>query len=217
MKAALFDLDGVVFDTEPQYSVFWGETCRKYRPDIPGLENMIKGQTLVQIFDGYFAGMEAEQAEIQRGLDEFEASMNYIYVPGFVDFISELRSHDVKTALVTSSNIPKMNNVYRSRPEFKELFDVLTTAEDFTMSKPHPDCYIKAMEKLGAEESQSVAFEDSFNGLKSARSSGATVVGLATTNPAESIKPYCDIVVRDFTHLNYSKCVLAEISHNTSR
>ena len=217
MKAALFDLDGVVFDTEPQYSVFWGETCRKYRPDIPGLENMIKGQTLVQIFDGYFAGMEAEQAEIQRGLDEFEASMNYIYVPGFVDFISELRSHGVKTALVTSSNIPKMNNVYRSRPEFKELFDVLTTAEDFTMSKPHPDCYIKAMEKLGAEESQSVAFEDSFNGLKSARSSGATVVGLATTNPAESIKPYCDIVVRDFTHLNYSKCVLAEISHNTSR
>ncbi len=78
MKAALFDLDGVVFDTEPQYSVFWGETCRKYRPDIPGLENMIKGQTLVQIFDGYFAGMEAEQAEIQRGLDEFEASMNYL-------------------------------------------------------------------------------------------------------------------------------------------
>ena len=51
-KAALFDLDGVVIDTESQYSVFWGSQCRLYHPEIPGLENKIKGQTLTQIFDG---------------------------------------------------------------------------------------------------------------------------------------------------------------------
>ena len=48
IRAALFDLDGVVFDTEGQYSVFWGSQCRLYRPDCPGLEDKIKGQTLVQ-------------------------------------------------------------------------------------------------------------------------------------------------------------------------
>ena len=46
LKAALFDLDGVVFDTEPQYSVFWGEQCRLYHPEHPGLEQEIKGSTL---------------------------------------------------------------------------------------------------------------------------------------------------------------------------
>ena len=51
LQAALFDLDGVVFDTEPQYSVFWGGECRRYFPNQPGLENRIKGQTLVQIYD----------------------------------------------------------------------------------------------------------------------------------------------------------------------
>lgn len=215
MKAALFDLDGVVFDTEPQYSGFWGAVCRKYRPDVPGLENKIKGQTLVQIFQGFFAGMDEAQIEIQKGLDEFEATMQYNYLPGFLDFMGSLRSHDVKTALVTSSNIPKMENVYRAHPEFKDLFDVVTTAENFTKSKPHPDCYIKAMEMLGVEDYQSAAFEDSFNGLRSARDSGAMVVGLATTNPMESIEPLCDIAVEDFTHLTYNMCLLALIHHNT--
>ena len=40
-KAALFDLDGVVFDTEPQYTVFWGSICRQYHPEHPGLEHEI--------------------------------------------------------------------------------------------------------------------------------------------------------------------------------
>ena len=52
--AALFDLDGVIFDTEPQYSIFWGAECAKYRPDIPDLAYQFKGQTLEHIFSAYF-------------------------------------------------------------------------------------------------------------------------------------------------------------------
>ena len=43
IKAAFFDLDGVAFDTEPQYSIFWGGVCRQYHPEEPGLERKIKG------------------------------------------------------------------------------------------------------------------------------------------------------------------------------
>ena len=53
-KAALFDLDGTLFDTEGQYSVFWKATGEKYRPDVPNLSDVIKGTTLVQIFNNYF-------------------------------------------------------------------------------------------------------------------------------------------------------------------
>ena len=56
LKAALFDLDGVVIDTETQYSVFWGSQCRLYHPEHPGLENEIKGQTLDQILDMGWSG-----------------------------------------------------------------------------------------------------------------------------------------------------------------
>ena len=56
LKAALFDLDGVVFDTEPQYTIFWGSVCRQYHPEHPGLEQEIKGSTLTQIYERWFCG-----------------------------------------------------------------------------------------------------------------------------------------------------------------
>ena len=199
-KAALFDLDGVVFDTEPQYTVFWGQQCREYHPEHPGLEQEIKGQTLVQIYDAWFSGpLEPEQAVITERLNKFEQQMHYDYIAGFLDYITSLRKKGVKTAVVTSSNQVKMQAVYASRPEFRALFDAILTSEDFERSKPDPDCYLKAAQRFGVEPADCVVFEDSFNGLKSGRAAGMYVVGLATTNPADAIRPYCDEVIADYT------------------
>lgn len=203
MKAALFDLDGVVFDTEPQYTVFWGQQCREFHPEHPGLEQEIKGQTLVQIFDAWFSGaLESKQALITERLNQFEQQMHYDYIAGFVEYIMSLRQQGVKTAVVTSSNQPKMQAVYQARPEFRELFDAILTSEDFERSKPDPDCYLKAAERLCVGKEDCVVFEDSFNGLKSGRAAGMYVFGLATTNPAEAIVPFCDKVIDDYTLLN---------------
>ena len=79
IRAALFDLDGVVFDTESQYTLFWGEQFRLYHPDKTGLEHKIKGQTLVQIFDAWFSDMKDEQSKIVASLDEsFSANSSLI-------------------------------------------------------------------------------------------------------------------------------------------
>lgn len=199
IKAALFDLDGVVFDTEPQYTVFWGNECRRYHPDKPGLEHHIKGQTLVEIYDQCFAGeLVGEQPAITQRLNDFEAQMHFDYVAGFESFVHSLREKGVKTAVVTSSNQQKMESVYRQHPEFKSIFDAILTSEDFDESKPSPDCYLKGAQCFGVKPVECVVFEDSFNGLKSGRASGAFVVGLATTNSPESIAPYADVVVKDF-------------------
>jgi HAD superfamily hydrolase (TIGR01509 family) len=199
MKAALFDLDGVVFNTEPQYTVFWGEQCREFHPEHPGLEHEIKGQTLVQIYDAWFAGPLADKQElITERLNEFEKQMDYAYIAGFEDYIKDLRKQGIKTAVVTSSNQIKMEAVYQHHPEFKDLFDAILTSEDFERSKPDPDCYLKAAERFGVNPEDCVVFEDSFNGLKSGRAAGMRVVGLATTNPAERIRPLCDEVIRDY-------------------
>lgn len=198
-QAALFDLDGVVFNTEPQYTVFWGAQCREFHPEHPGLEQEIKGMTLVQIYDAWFSGELADkQALITERLNDYEGQMSYDYVAGFEAYIHSLRSQGVKTAVVTSSNQPKMEAVYRSHPEFKGLFDAILTAEDFERSKPDPDCYLKAAERFGIAPEHCVVFEDSFNGLKSGRAAGMYVVGLATTNSAEAIRPMCDEVITDY-------------------
>lgn len=97
LKAALFDLDGVVFDTESQYSVFWGEQCRKYHPEHPGLEHEIKGSTLTQIYDRWFSGdLQQEQTVVTERLNAFEAQMRFEYIEGFEKLIADLHAHGVK-------------------------------------------------------------------------------------------------------------------------
>lgn len=203
-RAALFDLDGVVFDTEPQYTVFWGNQFRKYYPDQPGMEQKIKGMTLVQIYEAYFKD-ENVQRQITSELDEFEQNMNFEYVKDFKSFVTDIRANGVKTAVVTSSNKVKMENVYSKCPEFKSYFDAILTSEDFAESKPLPDCYLKAAQRFGFKSDECVVFEDSFNGLKSGRAAEMYVVGLSTTNEAQTIEGYSDHVISDYEGLNFEK------------
>ena len=206
IKAALFDLDGVVFDTEPQYTKFWGTQCKKYHPEYPGLEFKIKGQTLTQIYDQWFNGPLLHEREIiTKRLNSFEEQMDFIYVPGFESFIVNLRSQRVKTAVVTSSNNQKMESVYKAHTHFRELFDAILTSEDFSESKPSPDCYLKAAKRLGVSVNECVVFEDSINGLRSGRAAEMLVVGLTTTNDAETIKAYSDYQMSDYISFNLSK------------
>lgn len=206
LKAALFDLDGVVFDTEPQYTIFWGSQCRLYHPERPGLEHEIKGSTLQQIYDKWWSGeLEKERDIVTRRLNEFEAQMDYSYIAGFEAFVRDLRQHGVKTAVVTSSNMPKMESVFRVRPEFKSLFDAILTSEDFAESKPSPDCYLKGAERFGVSPDECVVLEDSINGLKSGRAAGMYVVGLTTTNTKENIEALSNIQIKDYQDINYQK------------
>ena len=203
--AALFDFDGVVMDTESQYSIFWNGVGKKYHPEYEEFGKIIKGQTLRQIYDRYFAGMEKEQEEITEALNRFEAQMKYDYIPGVTDFMRELHAHGVKIAIVTSSNEQKMANVYAVHPELKDLVDRILTAEMFTRSKPAPDCFLLGAEVFDTVPENCVVFEDSFHGLEAGNAAGMTVIGLSTTNPAEAIQDKCRLVISDFTSFGYEK------------
>ena len=195
---ALFDFDGVVMDTEPQYTAFWNQKGMEYF----GVENFaytIKGQTLVQIFEKHFPGREEEQRKLIAMVDDLERNMIFEYVPGAFEFMSSLKTAGIPMAIVTSSGKAKMEQVLQEHPELAALVDVVLTGEDFERSKPDPDCFLKGMKHFGASAEETVVFEDSFHGLTAGRASGARVVGLATTNSREAIAPYCDIVIDDFT------------------
>lgn len=202
--AVLFDFDGVVIDTETQYSNFWHQIGVEYL-GIDDIEGRVKGQTLVYIYDTFFAGKEREQAEITERLLRFEQQMSFDYLPGVRHFIDELKQKGVKTAVVTSSNKAKMEAVYRVHPEVKTMFDRILTAEMFTASKPAPDCFLLGMEVFGTTPEQTYVFEDSLNGLKAGMASGATVIGLATTYAREDIASLCHYIIDDFDGFTYEK------------
>ena len=87
-------------------------------------------------------------------------------------------------------------------PELLELFDVVIDASKVTRSKPDPQGYLIAAEAVGVKPEDCVVFEDSINGLKAGRASGAGVVALATTYPAETLAPLADKVIESWAQLD---------------
>ncbi len=204
LKVALFDLDGTLIDTEGQYTEIWGAIGRKYRPDVPDLAYAIKGTTLTQILDRYFPGEDLQKKVVEE-LDEKEAGMNYDFYPGALDFIADLHINGVKCAIVTSSNKKKMESLAKKVPNFASLFDRILTSEDFSASKPHPDCYLKGAKVFDAELDECVVFEDAFTGLQAGMSAGIFTIGLATNNPREAIQEKCNYVLDNFEGVTYAK------------
>lgn len=204
LKAALFDLDGTLCDTEGQYTILWTRLGAKYRPDIPDFAHRIKGTTLTQIMDRYFPDAEVRR-QIVDELNAYEREMRFDFFPGALDFLAHLRSHGVQCLLVTSSNRPKMQQVERQVPDFRQLFDHILTAEDFTASKPAPDCYLQAARVAGCDVTECVVFEDAFTGLQAGTSAGIFTFGMAMTNGADAIRDHCHCVLDGFQGLTYEQ------------
>ena len=196
-SAVLFDLDGVIVDTEGQYSRFWKQIGKKYLPGVPDFAPAIKGRTLTQIYDTYFPDA-ADRDAITERLYAFERQMDFPYIAGAREFLEALRAKGVPTAIVTSSNCDKMACLYACHPEIKNLVTAVLTAEDARRSKPAPDCYLAAAERLGVEIGKCLVFEDSPGGLAAGRASGAFVAGVCTSLAAAEIEPLCDMYIEDF-------------------
>ena len=187
--AVLFDLDGVILDTEGIYTDFWAEIGRRYNVPVQDFAHVIKGNTLARIFDTYFP-KESERAEIRQLLVQQELTMEYRPFPGALELMQGLHEAGIATAIVTSSNAVKMQHIFEQLPQLAALTDVLITDEDVSHSKPHPEGYINAAEGLDAE--QFMVVEDSLAGIEAGHRAGAKVVGLATTVAREKVEATAD-------------------------
>ena len=96
--------------------------------------------------------------------------------PGARELLADLRAAGIKTALVTMS-MRRMADTVVDLIDF-EAFDVVIAGDDATRPKPFPDPYLQACEALGVTPAETVAIEDSPNGLRSAVASGAAVIGV---------------------------------------
>ncbi len=205
IKCALFDMDGVVIDTESQYDIFWKHKSDKYNTGIPNFEKVIKGTTLHNILSKYFSELgEEETRKLVDSLDEFEVNMQFDEIPGAFSFIDNLKKQDIKIGLVTSSLGKKMDAVY-DRLHFDKLFDTVVTGADVTKSKPNPEGYLLAAKRLGIKPENCVVFEDSFAGIEAGKAAGMTVIGLYTTHPKENIDERNVVSIPNFKDLTYTR------------
>lgn len=197
MHAALFDLDGVLVDTETLYTRIWDDIVRIYPTGIDNFAYKIKGNTLEKILSTYFPDPDTSR-DIVRILREREDAMEYELFDGVAEFLAELNECGIPAAIVTSSGDAKMQRLFASLTGFRECFAAVITDSDVTHSKPHPEGYLLAATRLGADPHDCIVFEDSYAGIEAGKAAGAKVVGLATTNPRETLIDKADHVIDSF-------------------
>ena len=189
----LFDLDGVLVDSERIYTKIWESIEKQWPTGVENFAYKIKGTTLEDILTRYFP--EEIRGKVTEELIRLEGMMIYGPLPGAVEFLDKLKERKIPVALVTSSNNLKMEHLWQDMPDFRSRFNLIITGDVVTNSKPDPEGYLKAAGGLGVKPQRCAVFEDSLQGVKAGLAAGAFVVGVAGTLKAEDIAPYCDIVV----------------------
>lgn len=201
----LFDLDGVLIDSETEYTRIWQTIDSIYPTGVENFAIKIKGQTLPEILHTYFA--PELHTSVTDKLNEMEQQMRYPWLPGARELLERLRKEHYEAVLVTSSNDLKMRHLREERPELEGYFSGIVTADKISHSKPDPEGYLLGASLSGAMPSRCVVFEDSEQGMKAGRAAGAYVVGLTTTLPYERVARNSDKQVADLSEVDINEII----------
>lgn len=195
IKAVVFDMDGVIFDTEVLYQKSWLFEAPKY--NISGVEKLFNKMMGMSNFDieKLFKSAYGEdfpytqyRADVRAKISEFIEKDGLAMKKGVVEILSFLKENDYPVALATSTTRPSVES-HLARSAIKQYFDFIVTGDEVKNSKPAPEIYLKACDGLGVLPENSIAVEDSFNGIRSAFNAGMMPVMVPdTVMPDEEIK-----------------------------
>lgn len=204
--AIIFDMDGVLVDSNPYHKIALNQFCSKYGHHLTeeGLRNKIYGRTNKEWITNLFGTLTADQLA-QYG-EEKEALYRELFdkdikpVSGLIDFLQLLDKYNVPRAIGTSA--PRSNVDFTlSKTGIQSFFSIILDESHVTHGKPSPEIYINVAKKLGLRPQQCVVFEDSLSGIISAKSAGSKVVGITTTHTPEELSE-TDFIINDFQNLD---------------
>lgn len=182
MEAVLFDMDGLVLDTEKLYTRFWQEAARACgypmtKEQALGMRSLNRGAGLAKM-QSYF-GKEVDYDRI-RGkriemMDAFVEKEGVTLKSGIHELLAYLKEQGIKTAIATSSPIER-TFLYLTSVGLEKSFDELVSGYMVEKGKPEPDIYLYAAEKLGVKPSRCMVLEDSPAGILAAHRAGCLPV-----------------------------------------
>ncbi|MDW7690410.1 HAD family phosphatase [Flammeovirgaceae bacterium SG7u.111] len=204
--AAMFDMDGVIIDSNPFHKISLEIFCKKYGFTFTeeDLRTKLFGRRNAEWIPLIF-GEDLTEEEIEKYSYEKEALFREVYkddiVPlaGLVDFLKELEAAGIPRAVATSAP-PENVDFTLEKTNLEGMFGVKLNSSHVTEGKPHPEIYLNTAKAMGYAPANTVVFEDSLAGVESGKRAGAKVVGIASTHTPEELHQ-ADLVVPDFTHL----------------
>ncbi len=194
-EAALFDMDGIIVDSEPLHVKAEQQTCIDHGFDInPEEWGGYKGRTPVDIFLHLIATYSDPKVHDIEKLMEYKTDLFLQFaeteleqIKNSVEFLEWSREFFKNMALVTSSN-KRTQEFIVEKLGINGLFDTVVTGSDIKNGKPHPEPYEKAMRAMGASAHRSLVVEDSMSGIQSGHAAGCEVMAIATSHTVEELE-----------------------------
>ncbi|WP_446898953.1 HAD family hydrolase [Clostridium sp. LBM24168] len=214
VKAVIFDMDGVIIDSEPAHLRINNKMFEKLKIDVSDEEKLkFVGATTSSVWEiikgkynlSYSIG---ELVKMDRDLymKDLKSTSNIKPITGVDVLIKKFYKNKLKLAIASSSPMDVIKIII-SNFKLNRYFDYLITGDEVKRSKPAPDIFLKAAELLGVLPKECVVIEDSKNGIQAAKSAGMYCIGFLNLNSGQQDLSKADLVVDslesiDFNNLN---------------
>lgn len=206
-------MDGVIFDSEVEHLRFGNELFKKLGIEVSLEEhNTFVGTTSHYMWEviknrhGLSQSVEDLVKMDREGYFEFLVSGKHsmTIVKGVKELIEELYKNNVKLAVASSSPIDVIETVV-DMYDIRKYFDYLVTGDYVKRSKPNPDVFLYAAEKLNTAPKDCIVIEDSTNGVLAAKKAGMKCIGFNNPNSGKQDLSPADMIIDSYSKINYEK------------
>ena len=182
IRGVLFDMDGLVLDSESLYSRFWREACAHFGFSMNYEESLcmravnrqVGAETLHRFFGAQADYLAIRDRRIQL-MDAYIEEYGVALKPGIRELLHYLQDQGIRTAITSSSPLERIRR-YLARHDLDTAFDALCSGRDMPRGKPEPDIYLHGAKMLGLPPEHCLALEDAPAGILSAYRAGCLSV-----------------------------------------